>query len=286
MLEPIRRPSPTEIANPTSFAAGAANLANRVRQHCGTGISSDRDITPPRRDVAGLCASLPTLPPRTAAKMAENLGFSRAGGGNPERNGLSAGGKWIRTFRSAARKPAISEASLHDCGADGLNRSHRQDQRKQAESGRYQGENGLLSGRDDVGYIAVFELDRTIKGAIDTKESPAPSSRNLSHFKLAREPLTVFLPRSGSAHQAPADCIPAHSPYPPRTLLDPACRPPWSIGRAQRSCEPCRAFGQTSNSKLAIIFEIDHFLRRVAAESMWPSSSVPPRPDQRFASRR
>src|SRR5262249_60139889 len=27
---------------------------------------------PPRRDVAGLCASLPTLSPRTAAKMAEN----------------------------------------------------------------------------------------------------------------------------------------------------------------------------------------------------------------------
>src|SRR5262249_11658648 len=72
LLEPIRTPSPTEIANPTLFAAGAANLANRVRQHCGTVISTDRDITPPRRDVAGLCASLPTLPPRMAAEMAEN----------------------------------------------------------------------------------------------------------------------------------------------------------------------------------------------------------------------
>ena len=97
------------------------------------------------------------------------------------------------------------------------------------------------------------------------------------------EPLTFFLPRSGSSHQAPVDCIPAHSPYPPRTFLDLACRPSWSIGRAQRSCEPCRALGQTSNSKLAIILEIDQFLRRMAAESMWPSSSVPPRPDQRFA---
>ena len=38
-----RRHHSTEIANPTSFAA-AANLANRVRQHCGTGISTDRDI--------------------------------------------------------------------------------------------------------------------------------------------------------------------------------------------------------------------------------------------------
>ena len=70
----------TEIANPTSFAAGAANLANRVRQRCGTGISSDRDTTPPRRDVAGLCASLPALPPRTTAKMAENPRLSWDGG--------------------------------------------------------------------------------------------------------------------------------------------------------------------------------------------------------------
>src|SRR5215471_12523749 len=33
-----------------------------------------------RREVAGLCASLPTLPPRTAAKMAENRGLSWDGG--------------------------------------------------------------------------------------------------------------------------------------------------------------------------------------------------------------
>jgi hypothetical protein len=43
LLDPIRTPSPTKIASPTSFAA--ANLANRVRQHCGTGISPDRDTT-------------------------------------------------------------------------------------------------------------------------------------------------------------------------------------------------------------------------------------------------
>ena len=76
----MRTPSPSAIANPISFAAGAANLANRLRQHCGTGISSDRDTTPPRRDVAGLCASLPTLPPRTAATMAENPRLSGDGG--------------------------------------------------------------------------------------------------------------------------------------------------------------------------------------------------------------
>src|SRR6516165_4935343 len=37
-------------------------------------------ITPPRRDVAGLCASLPTLPPRIAAKTAENPRLSWDGG--------------------------------------------------------------------------------------------------------------------------------------------------------------------------------------------------------------
>src|SRR5262249_42890390 len=79
-LEPIRTPSPTEIANPISFAADAANLANRLRQHCGTGISPDGDTTRPRRDVAGLWASLPTLPPHTAATMAENLRLSWDGG--------------------------------------------------------------------------------------------------------------------------------------------------------------------------------------------------------------
>ena len=37
-------------------------------------------ITRPLRDVAGLCASLPTLPPRMAAKMAENPRPSWDGG--------------------------------------------------------------------------------------------------------------------------------------------------------------------------------------------------------------
>src|SRR5262249_35551854 len=53
LLEPIRNPSPTEVANPISFAADAANLANRLRQHCGTGISPDRDTTPPQRVLPG-----------------------------------------------------------------------------------------------------------------------------------------------------------------------------------------------------------------------------------------
>jgi len=57
---------------------------------------------------------------------------------------------------------------LHDCGADGLNRS--QDQRKQAESGRYQGENGC----DDAGYIAVFELDLHDQGRHRHQREPCP----------------------------------------------------------------------------------------------------------------
>jgi len=49
-------------------------------------------------DFAGLCRHCrPTRP----ATMAENLGFSRSGEGNPERDGLSAGEDWIRTFSSA-----------------------------------------------------------------------------------------------------------------------------------------------------------------------------------------
>jgi len=39
-------------------------------------------------------------------------------------------------------------ASRHDRGAGSLNRSHRSDQRSQAEGGRCEGENSLVSGRD------------------------------------------------------------------------------------------------------------------------------------------
>ena len=79
-MSPIRTPSSTEIANPISFATGAANLANRLWQHCGTEISPDRDTTPSRREAAGLCASLPTPTPGTAAKVAENRSLSWGGG--------------------------------------------------------------------------------------------------------------------------------------------------------------------------------------------------------------
>jgi hypothetical protein len=41
------------------------------------------------------------------------------------RTRLAAGGRWIRTLSTAARKPAISEASRHDCGVDSLNLGHR-----------------------------------------------------------------------------------------------------------------------------------------------------------------
>ena len=93
---------------------------------------------------------------------------------------LAAGGSRIRTFSTAARKPAISEGSQHDCGADSLNRSHRSDQRKQAGSGRYEGENSLVRGRDERaatrGRSRRSNSTCAIKDASDTEESPAPSS--------------------------------------------------------------------------------------------------------------
>jgi hypothetical protein len=55
------------------------------------------------------------------------------------------------------------------------------------------------------------------------------------------------------------------------------------IGCGQLLHEPLRALWQTVNAEVAIIFENDHFLRRVAAEPMRPSNSVPARPTQRFA---
>jgi hypothetical protein len=61
-------------------AAGAADIANSIRRHCGTGIPPGRDITLFGRDVAGLCASLSTLPPRITSKMAENPRLSWDGG--------------------------------------------------------------------------------------------------------------------------------------------------------------------------------------------------------------
>src|SRR5262249_5904570 len=60
---------------PTSLAAGAANIAIRIRQPCGTGIEPDRDTTAPPHDVAGLCASLPTLPRGMVPKLVQNPGF-------------------------------------------------------------------------------------------------------------------------------------------------------------------------------------------------------------------
>jgi hypothetical protein len=59
--------------------------------------------------------------------------------------------RWVlphSIFWYRGTKPRDFRASRHDCGADGLNRSHRQDQCKQAD-GRYEGEYGLLSGRDE-----------------------------------------------------------------------------------------------------------------------------------------
>ena len=49
------------------------------RRQCGTGISPDRDITAPLRDVAGPCESLSTAPLAPARTPAGNRGFSTYG---------------------------------------------------------------------------------------------------------------------------------------------------------------------------------------------------------------
>src|SRR5215831_17369259 len=63
-------------------------------------------------DLACVAASSSSRP----CHSAENGGQLALKG--PKVRRLAAGGRWIRTFSTAARKPAISEASRHDCGAD------------------------------------------------------------------------------------------------------------------------------------------------------------------------
>jgi len=112
LLEPIRTPSPTEIANPTSFAAGAANLANRTRSTAVLeyGLAETPTLLGPT--LLGFARLCRQLPPGMVRIMAENPGFALERTRNPERDGLSAGGKWIRTSSSAPDRATISAADV------------------------------------------------------------------------------------------------------------------------------------------------------------------------------
>ena len=73
------------------------------QRHCGTGIWPDRDIAAGWRDIETPCASLPTRSPsqpRTPARKAGVLDLRKR---MRARDGLSAGGRWIRTSGSGER---------------------------------------------------------------------------------------------------------------------------------------------------------------------------------------
>ena len=85
--------------------ARSASLRHRPQPRCGTGIWPARDIAARRRHITAPHPSLPTAlpaPPRTPAGKAR---LFDVGGEYPARHGLSAGGRWIRTFSTAARNP-------------------------------------------------------------------------------------------------------------------------------------------------------------------------------------
>src|SRR6516162_3992238 len=103
-----------EPARPQSLATWLtrprlAHQCNHGREptsrHCGTGIGPDRDITGGWRDVGEPCASLPAVPPGQAGAPRGNCRLFDTGTRNPARDGLSAGGRWIRTCSTAAREP-------------------------------------------------------------------------------------------------------------------------------------------------------------------------------------
>jgi len=80
-----------------------AGSADPIGGHCGTGIWPDRDIAAGWCDIETPCASLPTRSPsqpRTPARKAGVLDLRKR---MRERDGLSAGGRWIRTFGSCSR---------------------------------------------------------------------------------------------------------------------------------------------------------------------------------------
>jgi hypothetical protein len=87
--------------------ARSASLSHRRDRRCGTGIWPDRDIAARRRDMTAPRPSLPTAlpaPPRTPAGKGRLFDL---GGKYPARHGLSAGGKWIRTYGPASAKGSV-----------------------------------------------------------------------------------------------------------------------------------------------------------------------------------
>ena len=79
------------------LAASAANLANRIRSTAVPEYSPTE--TPPLLGamLLGFARLCRQLPPGMVRIVAENPGFSHGPRRNPERDGLSAGGNWIRT---------------------------------------------------------------------------------------------------------------------------------------------------------------------------------------------
>jgi hypothetical protein len=77
---------------------------------CGTGIWPRRDIVAGRRHIAGLCPSLPTAPSLMARTPARKAGILDLGALLPVRDGLSAGGRWIRTVSTAHDERSIRES--------------------------------------------------------------------------------------------------------------------------------------------------------------------------------
>ena len=74
------------------------------------------------RKYPAIAAAIASLPARQAYPRCFNSLDAPPG---PVCSRLSAGGRRIRTFSTAAQKSTISEASRHYCGADVLNRSYR-----------------------------------------------------------------------------------------------------------------------------------------------------------------
>ena len=91
------------IVNPTSLGAPVQPQSRPASRHCGTGIAPDRDTTGSWRDVDGparLCRPCRLAGPRAPRGNCRLFDTARR---SPARDGLSAGGKWIRTTGPAPR---------------------------------------------------------------------------------------------------------------------------------------------------------------------------------------
>ena len=82
--------------------------------HCGTEIWPGRDIVADRRHVAGVSLSLPTAPLPMARTPARKAVVLDRGALLPVRDGLSAGGRWIRTSGSGASGEADAILPVKD----------------------------------------------------------------------------------------------------------------------------------------------------------------------------